>query len=109
MALSAWGRGAEAQTGRQVQCKVETGGKVVLSGPCRFAPDGGGSFALQSLDGGKPLFGEVTTLSVSVVSPGAAEVRGLTQAGINSRWGEARRSKADPACWDGPDFRICAR
>jgi hypothetical protein len=35
-------------------------------------------------------------------------VRGLTTDGINSRWGTALRSKADPACWKGSDFEICA-
>jgi hypothetical protein len=47
-------------------------------------------------------------ISVSVVRPGVAEVRGLTKRGINSRWGEARRSKSNRACWVGEDFKICA-
>jgi hypothetical protein len=100
---------AEAQSGsRLVQCRVESGGKVVVSGPCRFAPEKGGSFALENTDRNKPLFGQISNVSVAVVSPGVAEVHGLTRSGNNSRWGEARRSKRDSACWEGADFRICA-
>lgn len=36
-------------------------------------------------------------------------VRGLTSEGINSRWGEAKRSKKDKSCWIGEDFKICAK
>jgi hypothetical protein len=45
---------------------------------------------------------------VQIVQPGVAEVRGLTRAGINSRWGSAQRSKRDRACWRGSDFWVCA-
>jgi len=51
----------------------------------------------------------VVLISVTMISPGVAEVRGLTRAGINSRWGEARRSTQDRSCWTGSDFQICAR
>jgi len=105
----AFGHPAVAQPGgRLVQCRVESAGRIAVSGPCRFMPDDGGSFALENADRGKPLFDEILTLSVSIVAPGVAEVRGLTHAGINSRWGEARRSKRDGACWEGTDFRVCA-
>jgi hypothetical protein len=84
--------------------------RVVFDGPCRFLPDGkGGSFSLSALDAQAPLYTGILVVSVSVVAPGEAEVRGLTAEGINSRWGEARRSKADPACWTGSDFEVCAR
>lgn len=83
---------------------------VVFDGPCRFLPDGkGGSFRLSALDEEAPLCAGVLEVTVSVVAPGKAEVRGLTSEGINSRWGEARRSKKDLACWTGSDFEICAR
>ena len=102
--------GAEAQSGRRVvQCQVESESKVQVSGPCRFSAEKGGSFALENVDRSRPLFGEIEMVSVSIVSPGVAEVRGLTRAGVNSRWGEARRSRGDRACWEGADFRICAR
>ena len=80
-----------------------------MSGTCRFTSEKGGSFALANADRDKPLFGEILTVSASMVSPNVAEVRGLTMRGNNSRWGAARRSTRDRACWEGPDFRICAR
>ena len=99
---------ALAQGSRTVQCRVESEGKVQVSGPCRFSPDQGGSFTLD-YDSGRPLFNEIMQVSVAIISPGVAEVRGLTRQGVNSRWGEARRSRQDPACWAGSDFAICAR
>lgn len=98
-----------------VLCTIRSPGedgvvRVDLDGPCRFLPDGkGGSFSLSALDGQSSLFDDILVLSVDVVAPGKAEVRGLTSQGINSRWGEARRSKKDPACWAGSDFEVCAR
>ena len=41
------------------------------------------------------------------MQPGVAEVYGITTSGINSRWGPARRSSKDKACWVGTDFSIC--
>jgi len=94
--------------GRLVDCRVESEGKVVVSGKCRFVPEAGGSFTLENRDAKRPLYGEILMVTVSIVSPGNAEVRGLTRQGINSRWGEARRSNQDRACWEGSDFKICA-
>ncbi len=104
-----------APKGTTVLCTIRSPGedgkmRVDFDGPCRFLPDGkGGSFSLSALDGDSPLYGGILDVSVTVVAPGKAEVRGLTSLGINSRWGEARRSKNDPACWTGSDFEICAR
>ena len=94
--------------GRTVSCRVESAGTPVHSGKCRFHPDAGGSFTLQHASEGRALTGPILSVSVTVVRPGVAEVRGLTSAGINSRWGEARRSTTDRACWVGADFRVCA-
>ena len=94
---------------RVVDCRIESAGKVEVSGKCRFIPDDGGTFTLENTDQNKPLYGEILTVTVAIVSPGRAEVRGLTKAGINSRWGEATRSARDRACWEGSDFKICAR
>ena len=94
---------------RVVDCRIESASKVEVSGKCRFIPDDGGTFTLENADQDKPLYGEILMVTVAIVSPGKAEVRGLTKAGINSRWGEATRSTRDPACWDGSDFKICAR
>jgi hypothetical protein len=94
---------------RVVDCRIESAGKVEVSGKCRFNPDEGGSFTLENIDADKPLYGEILMVTVAIVSPGKAEVRGLTRRGVNSRWGAAVRSTRDRACWDGTDFRICAR
>ncbi len=107
---------APAATGGTIVCTIRAPGeddpapRVVFDGPCRFRADGkGGSFSLSALDGQAPLYPGILVVSVSVVAPGKAEVRGLTAEGISSRWGEARRSNADPACWTGTDFEVCAR
>ncbi len=100
---------ALAEGSRIVTCRVESEGRVQVNGPCRFTPDQGGSFTLENADQNRPLFGTILMVTVSVVSPGTAEVRGLTRQGVNSRWGEAQRSNDDRSCWVGSDFRICAR
>ena len=95
---------------RDARCDIMQGGQRVVNGVCDFEADGrDGSFALSARNKRGVLFGGVLTVTVSVISPGVAEVRGLTRAGINSRWGEARRARNDPACWTGADFRVCAR
>ena len=53
---------------------------------------------------GKPLLEELRSVSIVEMSPGTAEIKGLTQHGINSLWGQAKR---DGDCWSGEDFRIC--
>ena len=93
---------------KTAKCEITSGNKVEFSGKCRFLPEGDGSFSLSRADE-KPLYGKIAMVSVYVVEPGVAEVRGLTTGGINSRWGEARRSDRDKACWVGEDFRVCAR
>ena len=100
---------ASGQGSRIVQCRVESEGKMQVNGPCRFTPEQGGSFTLESADASRPLFGTILLVTVSLVSPGTAEVRGLTRQGVNSRWGEAQRSNDDRSCWVGSDFKICAR
>jgi hypothetical protein len=59
-------------------------------------------------NGAKNILPNITDISVYIVSPGIAEVRGLTIYGNNSRWGPAIRSKKDLACWTGSDFEVCA-
>jgi hypothetical protein len=91
---------------KPARCVVIGAGMTPYKGKCDFsADDGGGSFSITPT--GEPAFGGATVINVSVISPGVAEVRGLTRDGINSRWGEAKRSKTDPACWVGSDFKIC--
>ncbi|MEE9435034.1 MAG: hypothetical protein V3V15_12425, partial [Sphingorhabdus sp.] len=61
-----------------------------------------------SRDDGSNIVDDVVIITVAVIGSGKAEVRGLTKAGINSRWGEATRSTSDKACWTGSDFEVCA-
>jgi len=110
LSFSLTGLAAAQGKSRLVDCRVESEGKVQVSGKCRFTPDEGGSFTLEHADPNRTIFfGEIMSVTVSIVSPGAAEVRGLTRQGVNSRWGEAKRSPQDRACWQGSDFKICAR
>jgi hypothetical protein len=109
IALSIPSLAQEQPAGRVAQCRVETAGKIEMNGPCRFKSEAGGSFTLENIDPAKPLFGQTLTVSVSIVAPETADVRGLTAQGINSRWGAARHSTRDPACWENNDFMVCAR
>jgi hypothetical protein len=92
-----------------VHCTIRSGRAVVFDGPCKFQGESGGTFSISSVDPRGDLFQGIVLMTVAVVQPGEGDVRGLTAGGINSRWGEARRSKADPACWTGDDFEVCAR
>lgn len=94
---------AEAKDAR---CIIKQNGNVAYSGTCHFYLGEGGSFAIRRHDS-KSILTNITDISVTIVSRGVAEVRGLTTDGINSRWGSAVRSKKDPACWTGSDFEIC--
>lgn len=89
---------------RPARCVI-TGGSV-YKGKCDFSPmTGNGGFSVSPV--GRPYFFDgISSISVAKITKETAEVRGLTKDGINSRWGDASRSKNDPACWDG-DFRIC--
>jgi hypothetical protein len=103
LALAALATAAEA---RPARCTVVMDGRA-WSGPCNFLPEGGGSFSITR-PGEREFPGQYGVISVTLVGRGVAEVRGLTRGGINSRLGEATRSRRQPACWDGDDFRICA-
>lgn len=92
---------------RPARCVIVSNGEKPFEGICDFSADSrDGSFTLSRAKGRK--FLKIDPISVAVVSPGTAEVRGLTPDGINSRWGEAKRSTSDPTCWIGADFKICA-
>ena len=111
MLAAAVGAGAPAAAKpgaeRVVRCAVIGAGVAAYRGSCRFRAEAGGSFSLRPARG--PAFpGGITDVSVYVIAPGEAEVRGLTRDGINSRWGEAKRSGRDRACWAGADFQVCA-
>ena len=102
--------GHAQESARLVNCRLEGArGKVEFAGKCRFLPERGGSFTLENVDRKQPLFDTVVSVSVSIISPGIAEVRGLTSRNINARWEPARHSKNARACWVGKDFKVCAR
>lgn len=93
---------------RVIDCQIDSGDETIYEGKCKFMPDGGGSFTLAHPRANRNLTSELMMVSVSIVERGYADVRGLTTSGINSRWGEAKRSSRDRACWIGSDFKICA-
>ncbi len=92
---------------RTIRCSVSQARQILYAGRCDFQPsDPDGSFSLVPLD--RPSISGANPISVTLMAPGLADVRGLSADGINSRWGTARRSRQEPACWQGTDFRICA-
>ena len=91
-----------------VTCEITSNNERVYKGKCVFIPDQGGSFALSGMQG-KPLYDSITIVSVTLLEKGIADVRGLTTDGVNSRWGDAKRSTKDKSCWVGSDFKICAK
>jgi hypothetical protein len=94
---------------KTAKCEIYSQDSLIYKGNCLFSPETGGSFTLSNINKGKVLVDSVTDLSVMVIEKGVAEVRGLTTNGNNSRWGEAKRSQKDKACWEGADFKICVR
>lgn len=64
--------------------------------------------SIAGLNNGEIIPG-ILSISVSILGPGRADVRGLTNEGIHSRWGSAVQDLKDPFCWIGTDFRVCAR
>lgn len=95
--------GSSAAIARPAKCVLT--GSIHYSGKCDFRRAGPG-FSISPV-GHASFSGGINPVNVAIMAPGVAEVRGLTKYGINSRWGAARRSQRDPACWVGSDFRIC--
>jgi hypothetical protein len=95
-----------AAEARPARCVLTAAGSPQFSGPCDFQAERGGSFTVTPAERRRFPNG-LGAVSLSIVEPGIGEVRGLTRDGINSRWGEARRSPRDPACWVGADFSLC--
>jgi hypothetical protein len=91
---------------RTVSCRIVASGEAPYFGQCRFLPEGAGSFTIQPV-ARRFFFPRIGSITVAITAPGEAEVSGLTAAGIDSRWGSARREAGAPACWLGGDFRIC--
>ena len=98
---------AGAQGGRTARCVIVSNGNPTYRGPCTFTAERGGSFHVAP-PRGRSFPGGQTGISVEIVEAGIAEVYGLTPRGPASRWGTAVRSRRDRACWEGPDFSVCA-
>ncbi len=89
------------------RCRVRAAGVAAVEGPCVLSLDGdNGSFFVTPADGST--YNGTSPVSVTIIEPRVAEVRGMTSDGINSRWGMAKRVAEDPACWTGSDFEVCA-
>ena len=113
LALTAFATGLLAipvhAEGKPARCVIRNGPDrrtIAYSGGCLFYPDKGGTFTIRTSHGN--ILPSITDINVYVLSPGIAEVRGLTIKGINSRWGRAKRNDNDLACWTGSDFEVCA-
>ena len=107
VAAFAFAPAADAQTSRAARCVIVSNGNPTYRGPCRFTAERGGTFHVAPARG-REFPGGQTGISVEIVEPGVAEVYGLTPTGPASRWGTAVRSRRDRACWNGPDFSVCA-
>jgi len=105
MALAVFLPAVPAEAQRQARCVIASAGEQTWRGPCWFSAGRGGSFEVTPVRGS--FAGGIGAISVHIHRPGVADVRGLTSGGINSRWGEARRSQRDRACWVGADFSVC--
>ncbi|MGE9986600.1 hypothetical protein [Desulfovibrio sp. SGI.169] len=95
--------GDDAQPGK---CEITSGGKIYKPSDCmiRKETDDGLHWYNIERKNGKPLLEEILSVSIVEMDKDTAEVSGVTQDGINSRWGKAKR---DGTCWSGEDFRIC--
>lgn len=76
------------------------------AGPCEFWEGQHGSFHVAPQPLSRDMLGTMG-ISVYIVHPGEAQVRGLSRDGVNSFWGVAIRSKREPACWVSVDFTLC--
>lgn len=94
-----------ADAARPARCVIDVAGAPRWSGSCLFEAERGGSFTVTPTRG--RFQNGVGAISLHIIARGEGEVRGLTSGGINSRWGPARRSTRDRACWVGEDFSLC--
>jgi len=94
---------------KEAQCVIESEGQT-FEGPCNFRAEKGGAFTITPIDPAWPFFDAYASITVQVTAPGyAQEVRSLSAdpSPSNSRWGDARRSTSNKACWVGRGFKIC--
>ena len=98
---------------RPARCVITDAGGTVYRGPCEFRSERGGSFWVEGGPNQEYLTRDIAQVSVALTSRDRGEARSLNRLRngpltmSNTRWGDVRRSRRDPACWIGTDFRIC--
>jgi hypothetical protein len=91
-----------------VKCEISSSGQKYI-GDCKFSPQKGGTFTLSNTISGKTLGKTgISSVTVFISAKDIAQVSG-EMGGSISRWGQAKRSPKDKACWIGDDFKVCAR
>ena len=93
---------------KQVSCLIASHDMPTFQGNCLFTSEAGGSFTLRHASGKKPVYQDAMDIRVVIVDDDNVEVFSQTKDGINSRWGNVKRSQQDKGCWVGSDFKICA-
>ncbi|WP_274571711.1 hypothetical protein V6667_09045 [Neisseria leonii] len=93
---------------KPAQCLIESAGEILFKGTCNFSAGKNGSFTLENINKRGNLFGDTAMVSVSIISPSVAEVRGFTLWGNSSYWGDVKRSRTQRACWANNEVKICA-
>ena len=109
---------AQSRKLNNAQCILITSEQIeTMNEDCHFEPSVNGSFTISKVDKtGEPVrcflgkedwdkdlkvkYPCIMFVSAWIIEEGVAEVRGLTTAGINSRWGRYVRDPDEPACWE---------
>jgi len=104
--LVAAGFAAMPASAKTARCVIRSEGGS-YRGPCSYSVQRGGTFTVKPI-GRRVLMPGVMMVTVFVDRDGYANVSALTGSGVNSRWGQATRSRRDNACWVGDGFSVCA-
>ena len=109
---------AQSRKLNNAQCILITSEQIeTMNEDCHFETSVNGSFTISKVDKtGEPVrcflgkedwdkdlkvkYPCIMFVSAWIIEEGVAEVRGLTTAGINSRWGRYLRDPEEPACWE---------
>lgn len=90
-------------------CRIEITAPehALYKGDCEIHREGGGTFILWAPypENHLPIFEDMSTITVFVVTGDRAKVSGMTTDGIQNIWGDAMRSKSDAGCWNEPTFK----
>lgn len=95
---------AAAQT--TARCDIGTSDGESYHGPCIFTLGPRGSFSVVR-HGNAAIVEDLVEIRVAVISPGVAEVHGVTASNTELRWGRATRATSNKACWRSTSFWIC--